>query len=508
VAALATLEDIPESPQIAELAAERVPRMLNAFGRDGGWPEGAIYWVGTPLLVQYLDVLYTATAGEHDFLGDPRLRRTCWFPLYCAVSPCGTVPFGDGYYDRGDTYPVAFAALAARHHDEQLQWGVLQNVLRAERRRPFPGIDWAGLAIFFDPSLPTVSPDRHAPLAAHFRDVGYTVIRNGWGEDEKPLVACLTPRAKDGVCLHFDAGNVFAAAFGQPFIADYGYGNGTPEWTWRHRPNANGMWSGADPVYSTAGHNVVDLSGRNQPRQSAVTVTDFQNDDRIGALVRMDVTSAYSGALRAERMVLHLRPAILVVLDEFDLQNPEEAWLSWHLPPIQLPGDAAENADISPYLTTVDEEGRFRLAAQRGGMTAVCRSLVKSPATCSADAHRRIGMCDHFGIAMPNTIYPYVRTADPAASRHVFLSAFAFLPNEQHAAAEWQTHDAGFTLLVGSKPVAAVAYAGAKPAGFSSDARLAVADLADRRAVLCEGTFLATPDGTKHGAEANAFVTW
>jgi hypothetical protein len=37
VAAMATLEVIPESAAIAALAAEHVPRMLDAYGADGGW---------------------------------------------------------------------------------------------------------------------------------------------------------------------------------------------------------------------------------------------------------------------------------------------------------------------------------------------------------------------------------------------------------------------------------------------------------------------------------------
>ena len=44
IAAMATIEDIPESMELAELTAQHVPRMLEAFGADGGWPEGASYW--------------------------------------------------------------------------------------------------------------------------------------------------------------------------------------------------------------------------------------------------------------------------------------------------------------------------------------------------------------------------------------------------------------------------------------------------------------------------------
>ena len=46
--------------------------MLDAFGADGGWWEGAGYWEGTGFLVEYLDILRTATGGRVDYLGDDR----------------------------------------------------------------------------------------------------------------------------------------------------------------------------------------------------------------------------------------------------------------------------------------------------------------------------------------------------------------------------------------------------------------------------------------------------
>jgi hypothetical protein len=56
-------------------------------------------------LIDYLDALRTATAGRTNYLADPRLQRTCLFPLYFTMPPDGMADFADGYY-RGELRPM------------------------------------------------------------------------------------------------------------------------------------------------------------------------------------------------------------------------------------------------------------------------------------------------------------------------------------------------------------------------------------------------------------------
>ena len=505
IAAMATIEDIPESLELAELTAQHVPRMLEAFGADGGWPEGAAYWGGTSLLVEYLDILRTATAGKLDYLADERLRRTCWFPLYCTLARDGIANFADGSYNW--SAPLPFAAVAAVRRDQHMQWAFRMTLDRYRRGGQASG-EIAPFFLFYDPSVPSQAPEADIPRGKAFRDIGWIAIRNGWGDDDPaPAIMAKAGNNRHGGCQHFDVGNVIANAFGERMLCDYGYGNGTPSWTWKERPDENGMCRQNDPLYSTVGHNVVVIGGRHQRLRGMGEVLDFHNDDNLGAVVALDCTGAYDGVVRAMRHVLHLRPDILVVLDTIELAQAEEAWLSCHLPEIGLPDGFPMNGDISPHLTPI-EAGRFRRVARAGRTEGLCVSLSDAAPRFLSGAHRRLGMLDRDSRLMPNTIYPYVRCVAAPAVRHVFLSSFAFLPGITPEALRWTQVEGGAFLSLVSRRIAVLTQPGRSIADASSDAWCCVADLQCRRAVAC-GTGCVEVDGRRVSwSQTNRSVAW
>lgn len=480
IAAMATLEDLPESLELAELTAQHVPRMLEAYGADGGWPEGACYWWGTSLLVEYLDILRTATAGKRDYLADERLRHTCWFPLYCTLARGGIANFADGDY-RGNA-PLPFAAVASVRRDPHMQWAFRMLLDRYRNGKP-PGSELVPCFLIYDPAVPAQAPGADVPRGKAFRDIGWIAIRNGWGDDDPaPAIMAKAGDNSHGGCQHYDVGNVIANAFGERVLCDYGYGNGAPSWTWRSTPDENGMCRQNDPLYSTVGHNVVVISGRHQRLDGIGAVVDFHNDDERGAVVTLDCAGAYDGVARARRHVLHLRPDILAVLDVFELAQAEEAWLAWHLPDIGLPDDFPVEGNISPHLTPI-EAGRFRRIASAGRMEALCVSLTDRAPRFVSDAHRRIRMLDRDSRPMSSTIYPYVRIAAAPAMRHVFLSAFAFLPVPASESVCWARVEEGLVLTAGAREVNVRVRLGSFAVGTPGDVACAVTDSITGRSV-------------------------
>lgn len=445
VAAMATIEDIPESPEIAALAAEHVPRMLEGFGPDGGWEEGASYWDGTALLIDYLDALRTATGGKVDHLSDPRLRRTCWFPIFFTMPPDGLADFADGYY-RDAFRPRAFAAVAAANRDPVLQWACRQAMARDCDPCPEKTL------LFYDPGVEARPPDSTAGLSRAFRDVGWVAIRNSWDDaDDRPVIAAKAGDNRHGGCQHLDVGNLIVSAGGGKLLADYGYGNGRPAWTWRQTPDEEGRCRWNDPLYSTPGHNVVVIAGRNQRLEGAGTISAFRDDGSVAA-VTLDCTGAYDGVRSVLRMIVHRRPDLLVVVDAVSLEQPEPAWLSWHLPDVRVTEAQPDESVVAGLLPAV-RDGQFRVDSPRYRLTGRCVVVQGRETSCLAGAHRRFGMTDAFGDykSMPDTLYPYVRTESGSAREHLFLSAFLIRPAAGRPDAVCSRLDNGLALTEGAR---------------------------------------------------------
>lgn len=479
--------------------------MLEAFGADGGWPEGAGYWGGTSLLIEYLDILRTATGGKRDYLADERLRRTCWFPLYCTLARGGIANFADGQFSWSE--PMPFAAVAGLWRDPHLQWAFRMTLDRYQRGTAVTN-EVGAFFLFYDPGVPAQRPGAEIPLAKAFRDIGWVAIRNGWGDDD-PLPAIMSKAGNNqhGACQHFDVGNVIANAFGARMLCDYGYGNGTPSWTWKSEPDENGLCRQNDPIYSTTGHNAVVIAGRHQRLDGIGDVTDFYNDNALGAGATLDCTGAYDGVIRATRQVMHLRPDVLVVLDEFELAEAEEAWLSWHLPEIRLPDDFPPNGDIASHLTRI-ETGRFRRIGKEGWMEAICVSLNDPLPRFETGAHRRIGLLDRNYNPMPNTIYPYVRTAAGSATHHVFLSAFAFRPGTTPGTIHWSQTTGGVNLTLDDRRIVVLTQPAGPSQASSRGTWCCAADLQHRRAVAC-GAGSVEVGGTRlTWSQTCRFATW
>jgi hypothetical protein len=301
------------------------------------------------------------------------LRKTCWFPLYFTLPSDGLTDFADGGY-RSNLTPTAFAAVAAVHRDPHLQWAALQSVgrhIRFDHSLP------EALLLLYDPTLRPEPPGEAFPLARAFRDVGWVAIRNGWGDDDLgPVIAAKAGDNRHGGCQHLDVGNVLANAFGQRMLVDHGYGKGSgmPAWTHTWEPGADGRYRWNDPLYSTPGHNVVVIGGRNQRLDGTGTIARFDNEDASYAWVTLDCTDAYDGVERATRTILHLHPDILVVHDAFNLTEPEPAALAWHTPAMFVPDALATDADLTAYLPVV-RDGRFRIVHEQGATEALCLCL-------------------------------------------------------------------------------------------------------------------------------------
>jgi hypothetical protein len=109
---------------------------------------------------------------------------------------------------------------------------------------------------------------------------------------------------------------------------------------------------------------------------------------------------------------------------------------------------------------------------------------------------------------MPNTIYPYVRTRATAARRHVFLSAFAFLPGTMGEAIRWERADGGAFLALGARRMVVLAGPDRRIDGISCSARFCVVDRQRRRAIGGGAGDLKVDGKAVSWEETNPLVEW
>lgn len=452
-AALATIHDLEKSGFVAELAVERCARMLEHVGLDGGWEEGPFYWGGVVNLALFFDIVRSATQGSVNYLNDERLKNTGYFPIYTAMAPNGRADFSDAdyWYDHGGA--AVFPLIASTDRNPHFQWAYREYRSPARETREILKLRYAGMKniaahrpeeetlqfVSYDPSIESQVPDKDFPLGRLFQteNYGFAVSRNGWGRRDDGVVVA-AKGGNNGADHHQqDIGQLIVSAYRERYLKDLGYGNSAGFF-----PSGERIGYEGDFHKLTSGHNVVMIGGREQVNDASArgVIEDFRTDNEIGDSYTIDCTTAYGDVCRrGRRTVLHLRPDVLVVHDNFDLVEPEVATLRWH-----YDGEAE-----------IDDLGHFVITGLRGKCIGRVVYLSGEAVEYTKGVHEQVGWISRASEALEDEYHRYVQIKARSSVRHVFISVFHFT-KRRSAWQRWEFTDGACSLSSAGRRITVV----------------------------------------------------
>jgi hypothetical protein len=281
---------------------------LDTFDRNGGWPEGVGYQSyglsdGSGALY-YLEA-FKRVKGENLY-EHPGLQKAIMFPLYLAPPDrkSGSDAFGDDSFDTLYGAGV-LARFISGYRDGYAQWYY--------RNMPLTD-DPVGTFLWYDGSVPETPPDG-LPRSMLFPDMGWAVLRTGWGTGDTMLAFRSGPVAGDH--NRPEQNSFLLDALGERLIIEPGVSSLTYD-----DPHM------ADWYWATVSQNTVLVNGNPQSQVRGTTrgteageVTDFFATDFYNRMVG-SAAAAYQGKLTMfVRQIVFVRPDYIVVFDDLAAPN-------------------------------------------------------------------------------------------------------------------------------------------------------------------------------------------
>ncbi|MCB1127146.1 MAG: heparinase II/III family protein, partial [Verrucomicrobiae bacterium] len=333
-AGFALFDEVEDAGMWIGLSLAKFEQTMNALGADGASHEGVGYWeYGVEYMLKFMDLArdrlgvnlhdqdwWRNTARYAQYLALP---RHAWSRNDCIVD-LADCPRGHWY---GPDYLLR--GLAREFQDGHAQW-LAAEVDQADVTAP--GAPWLNL-LWFDPGVPAVAPTS-LPTLRHFDDMGIVSARTDWTGDESLLVFKCGPfighqairefrRDPGGGHVHPDANHFVLFGAGEWLIRDDGY-----RWKW------------------TGQHNTLRVDGEGQVGEGAQW---FQGNKALAAhaaprilqaestpgldRITGDATEAYPADCGLRRFVRHLffvKPDVLLVCDDVELDRPRNLELRFH----------------------------------------------------------------------------------------------------------------------------------------------------------------------------------
>jgi len=318
----ASLALLTENPELVDVVAEsynRMSRMFDEFGVDGGWQEGRSYWAyGMNSCMYFMEALRYTTNGKYNLYLHPRIKANpADFALYGL-----TGYFGDGSGAIVGT-PYFLTRLVEETGDDEAAW-YLQNFL-------------GDGSTMWDILWPKTDRQGKEPRvkSKHFRTIDWAFMRSGFKDPESVTIACKAGLNDDPHHGHLDIGQFMVTWRDQYFITDLGSG----KYFYDEKYFDEIRWD--YPQASSKGHNVVFVNGeeqicakyKDQPWQDGIggKILDFRTSDARD-YVLMDPTNAYPGKeLKGWRRHIVLdKPVVTVVLDEVSSARGAEIEARFH----------------------------------------------------------------------------------------------------------------------------------------------------------------------------------
>lgn len=291
------------------------------YGPEGEFNESPFYAASNRLIVGYYQAeRFWSGALENRLAKYPFPEASRWI-VHTTLPPGRPMCFGDCKPE--SSVQVGYlSAVAAANQDPVLQWFYRKYGSESTDPRDF---------LWPDYELGEVSPNGLMPLGkAYSGHGGILVSRSDWD----PLSPTCIVYGKSGMephHHHHDMGQLCIDALGERLIADIGSPSGYPadyfidSSRWKYY-NA-----------SSKSHNVLIINDKEQEnvqeRYSGGKTTGLlwsNFDELLGGAWKIDLTPAYPDAERVERIMVHLFPGIVAILDSATTIQKSHFALRWH----------------------------------------------------------------------------------------------------------------------------------------------------------------------------------
>jgi hypothetical protein len=321
---VASIALLTEDPNLTDVIAEswnRIGKTLDEI-KSGGWQEGMGYLNYTlSTSLNFANVLKRVTDGRLNLYEHPRFADGVNTLLYGQIIPNKSLHFGDSGGGRIASYNM-YTQLMLETGNKQAAW--LRKHLNVESP-----------ASIYDIFLPesALEPTLPAETSIHFPSVNWVIMRSGFIDPQKVVVAAKSGMNDDPHHGHLDAGHFSIYWRGQEFICDHGSAGydkayfDEARWTY--------------PLASTEGHNAVMVNGekqlpcklKNKPWNLTYggKVIEFRPSDSRDYTL-LDPTNAYpkKELKNWRRHIILDKPVITVVVDEVSCAKGAEIEARFH----------------------------------------------------------------------------------------------------------------------------------------------------------------------------------
>jgi len=341
VAALALLTENPELVDVVVESYNRMNKVYEHIGIDGGWQEGPAYWAyGMANSIYFMDALKRATNGKYNLFAHPRIEANpATFQLYGISTDFGDSPGG-----------VKGATWVLNKLTEETGDG-----LAAWYREHYFGEGNTIFDILWNRS--SVKPVAPKIASKHFRSIDWVVMQSDFTSPEKVVIDCKAGMNDDPHHGHLDVGQFVLNWQGQAFIRDIGRLYPYDE---KYFDNIRFDY----PQVSSLGHNLVFVNGecqicakyKDQPWREGIggKVLDFRTSNDLDYAL-MDATDAYEKKEMKgwRRHIILDKPVITLIMDEVKSTAGAEIEARFH--------SAAEAELKDKYVLLKGEKGMMAL---------------------------------------------------------------------------------------------------------------------------------------------------
>ena len=329
-----------------------IPASLEAYGPDGGYPEGTNYWGYGTSYTALTSAMLTSAMGDDNGLTDiPGLADTCSYAMH-AYAPSGRAAwYGDSESERQQCRPNQAMGWLARRHQLGTAMTVFRELTGAHPDRAHP------LDVIWAREVPAGRAPE--PVERRFRGKGeIAFLRSAWS-DPMATWAYLKAGATIAGHGHIDLGSFELEAQGVRWATDLGMDSYGLKGYWDWGPTGSRWQFWRCNGFS---HNMCLLDGRDLTLHSRATITRCADGLAIAELADayrdQGVASAHRG--------LRLLGERVQVRDEFELQRPASvAWGLTTAATVRLGGDGRSvilARDGKEMLVVIQEPAVIRIA--------------------------------------------------------------------------------------------------------------------------------------------------
>ncbi|HKK73484.1 MAG TPA: heparinase II/III family protein [Saprospiraceae bacterium] len=313
ITAIALLKDHPTLIDVVAESYNRINKMMNEIGVDGGWQEGGGYLhYGLRHATRFAVSLKEASGGQFNLFKNERLSNNpASFLIYLNIPPNRAVNFGDSK-DRINGSTDFFNLLTNETNSQEAAW--YRNHILGRGRNVYD-------LIFPRPAMEGTPPENPS---RHFKSIDWWVMRSDFTDVNKVFLAGKAGKNNDPHHGHLDIGHFVLYWKGQAFLKD----SGQPYYDEEYFDETRWQY----PQAASAGHNVIMVNGeqqvpgklKNQPFNHEIggKVIEFKSTKKRD-YVRMDPSNAYpKKELRKwQRHIVLEKPNITLLLDDIETQK-------------------------------------------------------------------------------------------------------------------------------------------------------------------------------------------